>query len=112
MVNSGKGRIWRRFKTLSVPFFERERQQADYIEYLHSIRLFNLPSKGKEESVTALSLIPVNSSNRLEADTWYYDFVSFRAAGGDVNIYERLYKYTDWAETYKIYTLRLVDSYG
>lgn len=111
-MNFGRCRIWRRCRQSSSPFYEREQQQADYIEYLHSIRLYNLPPKGKSDNITALSLIPIDSRNPVEADTWYYDFISFRASGGDVPVYERLYKYTDWAETYKIYTLRLVDSYG
>jgi hypothetical protein len=86
-----------------------------WIEYLQTFKLYNMPQKkGKSDdaSPSGAALLPIKSDDPLESDTWYFKYVSFYASGGDLNQYEKLYKYTDWAKVFEIYTLKQACNHG
>lgn len=101
----------RRWQKLKITFALNDLRQHDYIEYMQGFKLFHQPaSKSKEP--TSMELVPVDSKDEMESQTWYYKMIAFKAAGGDLDKYDELYKRTDWAETYEIYVLRSAIAHG
>lgn len=79
---------------------------------MQTFRLFSGGGDGKgKPKIDSLLLLPTDSENVIESDTWYYEFICFVAADGDIKTYREFYSITDWAEVYKIYVLRKVLTY-
>lgn len=71
-----------------------------------------MPRKRKPGEPSAMSVLPINSSNALESDTWYYQYICYLTSDGDLDNYDKLYYKTDWSKVYNLYVLRGASQYG